>query len=190
VPRVRRIYSLPEHFLLHIGTIEPRKNLTRLLAALQILRRDRPDLCLVLAGATGWLTAGFFAHLEQAGLQDAVHILGWVPDQDLPAVIAAAALAVQPSLYEGFGLPILEHMACGQVVAASRAGSHPEVGGDAAVYFDPWDTAEMAYVIRRLLPDAEELRHRRELGLAQAGRFSWLRAGAETQAVYNRLLGE
>ncbi len=189
VQRVRHAYGLPGRFLVHVGTIEPRKNLSRLLAALQILRRDRPGLCLVLAGATGWLTEAFFTHLEQTGLQDAVHVLGWVPDDDLPAVIAAADLAVQPSLYEGFGLPILEHMASGQVVAASRAGSHPEVGGNAAAYFDPWDTAEMAYAIRRLLQDADEAHHRRELGLAQAGRFSWSRAGAETQAVYSRLLG-
>lgn len=186
--RVRQAYGLPGRFLLHVGTIEPRKNLSRLLAALEILRRDRPELCLVLAGAQGWLTDAFFARLEQRGLQEAVQILGWVPDADLPAVIAAAACAVQPSLYEGFGLPILEHMACGQVVAASRAGSHPEVGGDAAAYFDPWDAAEMAYVIRRLLADNDEQQHRRELGLAQAGRFSWSRAAKETQAVYERLL--
>jgi len=190
VQRVRRNYGLPDHFLLHIGTIEPRKNLSRLLAALQILRRDRPDLHLVLAGASGWLTDAFFADLERTGLQDAVHILGWVPDDDLPAVIAAADLAVQPSLYEGFGLPILEHMACGQVVTASRAGSHPEVGGAAAAYFDPWDAAEMAYVIRRLLQDVDEVHHRRALGRAQAGRFSWSRAAQETQAIYHRLLGE
>ncbi|MCZ7674422.1 MAG: glycosyltransferase [Chloroflexi bacterium] len=75
--------------------------------------------------------------MERLGLQDAVLPLGWVEDEDLPAVIAAADLAVQPSLYEGFGLPILEEMACGQVVAASNAGSHPEVGGEAAAYFDP-----------------------------------------------------
>jgi alpha-1,3-rhamnosyl/mannosyltransferase len=111
-----------------------------------------------------------------------------VPDGDLPAVIGAAALAVQPSLYEGFGLPILEHMACGQVVAASNSSSHPEVGGEAAAYFDPTDVEEMVAVISRLLDDREEYDHRRELGLEQAARFSWDRAARETEAVYDRLL--
>lgn len=189
IARVRQQYHLPDQFLIHLGTIEPRKNLTRLLTALELLRRDLPTLCLVLAGAKGWLTDSFFSALEQRGLKDEVQTLGWVPDEDLPAVIAAADCAVQPSLYEGFGLPILEHMASGQVVAASRAASHPEVGGDAAVYFDPRDPAEMAYVIRQLLLDREASAHRRELGLAQAGRFSWQRAAQETQAVYSRLIG-
>jgi glycosyltransferase involved in cell wall biosynthesis len=111
-----------------------------------------------------------------------------VPDEDLPAIIAAADLAVQPSLYEGFGLPILEHMACGQVVAASNSSSHPEVGGDAAAYFDPLDAAEMAAVIQRLLHDPAEYAHRRELGLARACLFSWERAARETAAVYKQVL--
>jgi glycosyltransferase involved in cell wall biosynthesis len=157
--------DLPEQYLLHLSTIEPRKNLSRLLDALLALRRTLPPLSLVLVGGKGWLYDDFFAKIEAMGLQTAVLPLGWVPDEDLPAVIAAAALAVQPSLYEGFGLPILEHMACGQVVAASRAGSHPEVGGEAAAYFDPENVAEMTAVIHRLLTDKDEYAHRRQLGL-------------------------
>jgi alpha-1,3-rhamnosyl/mannosyltransferase len=145
-------------------------------------------LRLLLAGGRGWLYDDFFARIEAEGLGDAVRPLGWVPDDDLPAIIGAAALAVQPSLYEGFGLPILEHMACGQVVAASNSSSHPEVGGDAAAYFDPTDSEEMAAVIARLLRDEGERVERRELGLAQAARFSWSRAAAETEAIYDRLL--
>ena len=95
-----------------------------------------------------------------------------------------------PSLYEGFGLPILEHMASGQVVAASSYSSHPEVGGDAAAYFDPTDVDEMTAVIRRLLHDREEYRYRRELGLKQARKFSWERAAQETTAVYEKLLAK
>src|SRR5690606_24861103 len=98
-------------------------------------------------------------------------------------------LAVQPSLYEGFGLPILEHMACGQVVAASDSSSHPEVGGEAAAYFDPENADEMAAVIGRLLTSRDEYEHRRELGLRQAASFSWERAARETEQVYKRLLG-
>jgi glycosyltransferase involved in cell wall biosynthesis len=188
VERVRQQYSLPEQFLLHLGTIEPRKNLSRLLDALLILRQEFPDLRLLLAGARGWLYDDFFVRIVEEGLGDVVLPLGWVPDEDLPAVIAAASLAVQPSLYEGFGLPLLEHMACGQVVAASHSSSHPEVGGEAAAYFDPENVQEMAAVIKRLLLDPAEMAHRRELGLTQAAQFSWERAAQETQAVYNTLL--
>jgi glycosyltransferase involved in cell wall biosynthesis len=188
IAHVKQKYQLPNRYLIHLSTIEPRKNLNRLLDALKALRRHLPDLCLVLAGGKGWLYDGFFAKIETDGLGRVVRPLGWVPDEDLPAVIAGAELAVQPSLYEGFGLPILEHMACGQVVAASNSSSHPEVGGTAALYFDPLSEAEMTAVIRRLLEDREEYRHRQELGLAQASRFSWERAAEDTVAIYDQLL--
>jgi len=189
IARVRQSYRLPERFLIHLSTIEPRKNLLRLLDAFQIVRQSVPDMHLLLAGGRGWLDEDFFARIAAEGLSDVVRPLGWVPDEDLPAVIAAASLAVQPSLYEGFGLPILEHMACGQVVAASDSSSHPEVGGAAAAYFDPADVAGMAAVILRLLADSDEYARRRALGLAQAARFSWERAAAETEAVYESLMG-
>ena len=176
---------MPARFLIHLSTIEPRKNLLRLLDAFQILRRSFPDLHLLLAGGRGWLDDDFFARIAAEGLGEVVRPLGWVPDEDLPAIIGAAALAVQPSLYEGFGLPILEHMACGQVVAASDSSSHPEVGGAAAAYFNPTDSEQMAAVIARLLSDGDEYARRRELGLAQAARFSWERAAAETEAIYD-----
>jgi glycosyltransferase involved in cell wall biosynthesis len=185
---VRLNYRLPKQFLIHLSTIEPRKNLMRLLDAFQILRRNSPDLYLLLAGNRGWLDNDLFTRIENEDLGEYVRHLGWVPDEDLPAVIGAAALAVQPSLYEGFGLPILEHMACGQVVAASHSSSHPEVGGAAAAYFDPLNVEEIAAVIQRLLTDRAEYEYRQTLGLAQAGRFSWDRAAAETEAVYERLL--
>ncbi|WP_374689093.1 glycosyltransferase family 4 protein, partial [Promineifilum sp.] len=187
---VRDRYNLPRRYLIHLSTIEPRKNLPRLLDAFHILRLSFPDLHLLLAGGRGWLYDDFFARIEAEGLGEVVRPLGWVPDDDLPAVIGAAALAVQPSLYEGFGLPILEHMACGQVVAASDSSSHPEVGGAAAAYFDPADAAEMAAVIARLLTDRAEHERRQELGLAQAAHFSWARAARETEAIYDRLLNK
>ncbi len=188
IDRVRRQYDLPDRFLLHISTIEPRKNLNRLVDALQFLRQEEKDLSLILAGAKGWLYNDFFHRIDSEGLNRIVRPLGWVPDEDLPAVIAAASLAVQPSLYEGFGLPILEHMACGQVVAASISGSHPEVGGEAAAYFEATDTTEMASVIGRLLNDKDEYVFRRQLGLDQARKFSWQRAADETIAVYDQFL--
>jgi len=188
IRRARDQYELPSRFLLHLSTIEPRKNLDRLVDAVILLRQRHKDLCLLLAGAKGWLYEDFFARIKRENLEEFVRPLGWVPDQDLPAVIGAASLAVQPSLYEGFGLPILEHMACGQVVAASNASSHPEVGGQAAAYFTATDTGEMVAVIDRLLGDEQEYQHRRQLGLIQSARFSWSRAAAETSAIYDQLL--
>jgi glycosyltransferase involved in cell wall biosynthesis len=186
----RKRYHLPDHYLIHLSTIEPRKNLRRLVEALKQLRRTFPGLCLILAGSKGWLYDDLLAFIEGEGLRDSVRLLGWVPDADLPAVIAGASLAVQPSLYEGFGLPVLEHMASGQVVAASNSSSHPEIGGEAAAYFDPFDGEEIVSVISRLLADREEYEYRRRLGLAQAGAFSWERAAGETAAVYDGLLEE
>ncbi len=188
IQAIRTKYDLPERFLIHLSTIEPRKNLERLLDALLAVRHTFPDLRLVLAGSKGWLYDDFFARIAEQGLEDIVRPLGWVPDEDLPAVLGAAGLAVQPSLYEGFGLPVLEHMASGQVVAASSVASHLEVGGEAAAYFDPTDVAQMTAVILRLLKNRDEYRRRRELGLAQAAKFSWQKTARETRAVYDQLL--
>jgi glycosyltransferase involved in cell wall biosynthesis len=190
IERVREIYSLPDRFLIHLSTIEPRKNLERLLKALTILRQIDESLQLVLVGAKGWLYNDFFARIEAEGLQEVVRPLGWIPDEDLPAIIGAANLAVQPSLYEGFGLPILEHMACGQVVAASDSSSHPEVGGNAAAYFKATDIDEMVAVIGRLLVNKDEYDHRRQLGLEQATRFSWRRTAEQTLAIYDQLIAK
>ncbi|MCP5100554.1 MAG: glycosyltransferase family 4 protein [Chloroflexi bacterium] len=188
VTQIRQTYQLPNRYLMHLSTIEPRKNLSRLLDVLKALRLLFPTLSLVLAGGKGWLYDDFFAKIEAEGLTDAVKVLGWVPDEDLPAILAGADLAVHPSLYEGFGIPVLEHMACGQVVACSNRSSLPEVGGEAAVYFDPTNVEEMTAVIRRLLTDRDEYRHRQQLSLVQAQKFSWHRAATETIAIYEKLL--
>jgi len=186
--RARRKYDLPEQYLLHISTIEPRKNLPRLLKALRMLRGEFPRLNLVLVGARGWLVDDMLRELQESDLADAVHLLGWVPDDDMAAVIGSAALGVQPSLYEGFGLPLLEHMASGQVVAASNSSSHPEVGGDAAAYFKAEDVEGMSSTIARLLKDEAEYQSRRESGLKQAAGFSWRETARQTAHLYERLL--
>ncbi len=188
VAAVRQRYELPDQYLIHLSTIEPRKNLNRLVDALLALRERWPELHLVLAGGKGWLYDDFFAKIDDLGLSGIVRPLGWVPDEDLPAVLAGAALGVQPSLYEGFGLPILELMTCGQVVAASNRSSLPEVGGEAAAYFDPTDVGEMVAVVDHLLSDEQERARRRDLGREQARQFSWERAARETTAVYESIL--
>ena len=184
----RARYGLPERFILTVGTIEPRKNLSRLLDALQRLRKKGDNARLVVVGSKGWLYEGFFHHLEELQLGDAVLLPGYVPDADLPAVYSAARVFVLPSLYEGFGLSVLEAMACGTAVVCSRTSSLPEVGGDAARYFDPTDVEEMAEAIGALWHDEALRMETGRRGLAQAARFSWRRAAEETMAVYQRAM--
>nr|MBN1230109.1 glycosyltransferase family 4 protein [Anaerolineae bacterium] len=135
VDDIRRRYRLPDCYLVSVGTIEPRKNLTRLVEVLSILRRDDPALALVVVGSEGWLTQGFHAAIEQFGQQEAVILPGYVPDEDLSAVYAGALVNVVASVYEGFGLPVLEGMACGIPTVCSATSSVGEIAGDAALTF-------------------------------------------------------
>jgi glycosyltransferase involved in cell wall biosynthesis len=186
IARVRSRYQLPDPYLLHVGTIEPRKNLVRLLEASHRLRKAGEDVRLVVVGSKGWLYEGFFQRLEELELADAVALPGYVPDADLPALYSGARLVVVPSLYEGFGLPVLEAMACGAPVVCSNVSSLPEVGGDAARYFDPTDVAGMADQILTLWRDPAMRQAMRQAGLARAAQFSWERAAQETLAIYRR----
>jgi glycosyltransferase involved in cell wall biosynthesis len=188
VDAVRSRYGLPGQYLIHVGTIEPRKNLTRLVEALQRLRVSGQTIPLVVVGGKGWLYDEFFQRLEESGLDDSVVFPGYVPSVDLPSIYSAATVAVVPSVYEGFGLPVLEAMACGTPVVSSEASSLPEIGGSAACYFDPYDVAAMADVIGEVWGDATLRAEMREQGLVQAAKFSWERAAEETQALYERLL--
>ena len=188
IAAVRARYGLPEGFILTVGTIEPRKNLSRLLDVLQWLRQKGDDPRLVVVGSKGWLYEGFFRRLEESQLGDAVLLPGYVPDADLPAVYSAGRVFVFPSLYEGFGLSVLEAMACGTAVVCSRASSLPEVGGDAARYFDPTDVEEMVESIGTVWRDEALRAEMGRRGLAQAAQFSWARAAEETMAVYQRAM--
>lgn len=185
----RQRYGLPDHYLIHVGTIEPRKNLTRLVEALQLLRDQGLRVPLVVVGRKGWLYDSFFRRLGELSVRDAVHFPGYVASADLPLLYAAATLSVTPSVYEGFGLPVLEAMGCGTPVACSNTSSLPETGGDAALYFDPLDVPAMADAIRALWTGSDLRAELRDRGLRQANRFSWERAADETWAVYERLLG-
>jgi glycosyltransferase involved in cell wall biosynthesis len=188
VEEARRRYGLPERYLLHVGTIEPRKNLTRLVEALERLREEGLRIPLVVLSAKGWLYEDFFRRLEALSVRDAVHFTGYVPGPDLPLLYNGAVALAMPSVYEGFGLPVLEAMACGTPVVSSNTSSLPEIGGQAALYFDPHDVEDMSATIRRTWTDLDLCAAMREEGLAQAGRFSWERAARETQAVYEEVL--
>jgi len=188
VARVRAIYDLPERFLLAVGTIEPRKNLTRLAESLARLRQDHRDLQLIVVGARGWLYGDFFTRLEELGVQDAVRLLGYVPDDDLPAIFRAATVYVMASLYEGAGLPVLEAMACGAPVVSSRESSMPELGADVARYFNPYDVNHMTDVIGMVLDDRHLRAEMAAAGPERAARFSWQRAARDTLAVYRSIM--
>ena len=185
VEAVRARYGLPQRYLLVVGTIEPRKNLPRLLSAFERLHAEGLTEALVVVGKRGWLYGDFFAQLERSPVREAVLFPGYVPDDDLPAIYAGAQALALPSLYEGFGLPVLEGMACGAPVACSDTSSLPEVAGDAALYFDPRDVDAIAEALRRLLSDADLQAQMRQCGFERAGTFSWERVAAETKVVYD-----
>jgi glycosyltransferase involved in cell wall biosynthesis len=188
VAEVREQYSLPERYALAVGTLEPRKNLTRLIEACgPLFHADHLD-GLVLVGSRGWLYEAFFEYLASSPWRERVIMPGFVADADLPAVYAGAAVTVQPSLYEGFGLPVLEAMACGSPVCASRSSSLPEVGGEAAIYFEPTDVDAMSEALHTVVTNAERQQAMRTAGLARSRQFTWEETARQTLALYEELV--
>jgi glycosyltransferase involved in cell wall biosynthesis len=184
VEEVRRRYALPERFVLSIGTIEPRKNLTTLLEAYAVVRERHPDVGLVIAGGKGWMVEPFFERLRALGLERDAVLTGYVPDQDVPALLNAAEVFAFPSEFEGFGLPPLEAMACGVPVVSSDAASLPEVVGDAGVQLPPRDVRAWVQALDSLLGDPSARAGRRAAGLARARGFTWTAAARRTLEVY------
>ena len=187
----RRYGILPGPYLLSLGTVEPRKNLPRLLRCFFRLAEDAafPDLQLLLVGPTGWRTEEIFSTLEsRPALRSRVRLTGYIPDTDLAALYSGARVFAYPSLYEGFGLPVLEAMQCGAPVVTSNTSSMPEVAGDAAVCVTPTDDDALYDALRRVLTDdawASELSRR---GLERARRYSWDRTAEATVEAYRRML--
>ena len=188
---LRRRYDLPRDFVLAVGSIEPRKNLPRLLEALHLLR-SRPgpnrDLTLVHAGPQGWRPDEVAAAVQALALADAVRFLGYVPPEQLRALYGLARLFAYPSLWEGFGIPLLEAMACGCPVVTSDVSSMPEVAGEAAVLVDPTSVEDIARGIAAVWNDDGLRCGLVALGLARARQFTWPRAARETIAVYDAAL--
>jgi glycosyltransferase involved in cell wall biosynthesis len=182
---VRRAYSLPESFILYVGTIEPRKNLVRLLEAFALTRKDaKLPGNLVMVGARGWKDEEVFATVERLGLQGSVHYLGYLPLDDLVALYNMASVLAFPSLYEGCGLPVLEAMPCGTPVITTCRGGLVEIAGDAAEFVDPMSVESIAHGLHCVLSDPIRQAELRERGYAQAARFSWQAASAQTRRLY------
>ncbi len=182
--RLRR--GLPEKFILYLGTLEPRKNLPALIRAFAQLQSSSPDLHLVLAGARGWLAADLDRQVEALGLNDRVAFPGFVSPEELALWYNAAAVFAYPSSFEGFGLPVLEALACGRPVVTSNVSSLPEAGGDVALQVPPHDSEALADALRRALTLADDAGER---GPAHAARFSWQATAEQTVASYRRALG-
>lgn len=170
-------------YLLSVGTIQPRKNYVRLLEAFAKIIANCglqiANLQLVICGGRGWMYDEIYQAVERLGLSERVLFTDFVSDDDLPALYALATLFVYPSLYEGFGLPIAEAMACGAPVLSSNASSLPEVAGDAALYFDPYNVDVLAEAMQRALSDESLRADLRARGFAQAKKFSWERAARQ-----------
>lgn len=188
VDAFRKKNNLRRPFLLHVGTLQPRKNIPILLQALAALKK--PDVDLILAGGKGWFYDEIFSQVQELGLNNRVHFTGYVRDEELPFWYNAAKVLVFPSVYEGFGMPIIEAMACGTPVIAARSSSIPEAGGEAALYFDPHDVEMLTHQLANLFEDENLQIEMRQSGFAQARKFSWDYAGSETSRIYAQVLAE
>jgi glycosyltransferase involved in cell wall biosynthesis len=187
VSLIRKKHNLPERFILFVGTIEPRKNIISLLRAYHKLVRS--DVGLVIAGGHGWLFEEIFREVSRLNLREKVMFPGRVSETDLPALYSAASVFVYPSVYEGFGFPPLEAMACGVPVIVSNTSSLPEIVGDAGILVNPEDSSEIAEAIRSVLDDDSKRENMRTKGIERAKRFSWEKCAGETLRIYAELAG-
>jgi glycosyltransferase involved in cell wall biosynthesis len=179
-------YNLPAGFILHVGTLEPRKNIPTLLNAYHLLRQETAvSVPLVLVGGKGWIYDDIFATIQSLQLQNDVHHLTGVSDEELAHLYHAAAVLVTPSFYEGFGLPALEAQHCGCPVIVSRRGSLPEIVGDEGMMVDdPEDVGDWADKIAQVISDSQLRDQMIETGLRQAAQFSWEKCARQHLALY------
>lgn len=182
----------PQSYILHVGTIEPRKNLVRLVEAYERVWRKRPLTTpkLVLAGAAGWFFKEVFATIENLGLEEQVIYVGRVAEADLPALYNGALFLAYPSLYEGFGMPPLEAMACGTAVLTSNTSSLPEVVGEWGLLVEPEHTDSIAAGLQKLIDDTSLRQRLAQGGLQQASQFTWQKAAQDTVNCYQQIVAE
>jgi len=187
--RIRVRYGLPERFVLYVGAIEPRKNLMRLMDGFAAARAQGMLHELVCVGPYGWSSRALYEHIDRIGLRRLVHFTGYVPAEDLPVIYNLGELFVFPSLYEGFGLPVVEAMACGTPVITANSSSLSEIASAAAVTVDPHSTEALTEALLRVSSNAELRADLSARGLARAAEFSWTRAAREMLGIYQRAAG-
>jgi glycosyltransferase involved in cell wall biosynthesis len=187
--RIRLRYGLPERFVLYVGAIEPRKNLPRLMEAFAMARARGIPHELVCVGPYGWSSQDLYACIDRLGLRRSVHFTGYVPVDDLPVIYNLGELFVFPSLYEGFGLPVVEAMACGTPVITTKTSSLEEIAAGAAETVDPRDVEALADALVLVASDEARREDLRSRGLARAREFSWSRTAKDMLGVYGRAAG-
>lgn len=186
---IRAKYQIGEcPYLFAVGTVQPRKNYARLIEALSIVRAGGLEIELVIAGGKGWLEDPIYAALDQLDMRPYVHFIGFAAEEDLPVLYSHALCSVFPSLYEGFGLPILEAMACGTPVVTSNLSSMPEVAGDAALLVYPYRVEEIADGIQSVVEDSSLRQSLIQKGHERAKLFTWEKSAQQLLQVYQRLL--
>lgn len=189
IEQIIKKYFIPREYILYLGTLEPRKNLERLIRAYSMLNEKNSDIpALVLAGQKGWYYDQIFSTVEELHLEKKVIFLGYVPDEDVPLLLCGAKMFVFPSLYEGFGLPPLEAMACGTPVVTSNVASLPEVTGDAAVLIDPMRVEEIAKGIDVLLTNEQLRRKLVDAGLERVQEYTWEKAAENIANICRKLI--
>ena len=171
-------------FLLFLGTVEPRKNITRLVLAFEKIADKFSELQLVIAGKAGWHYEETMQAIASSRYLSRIHTLGFVTDSTKDILLGSCEMVIYPSLYEGFGLPVLEAMAAGAPVITGNISSLPEVAGDAALFIDPYSVDEMADAIENLMLDGSKRDALRDAGLRQAAKFTWRNTAKLTQQVY------
>lgn len=188
IDRVTRRHALaPGSFVLAVGTVEPRKNHLRLIKAFEVAVKMHaiPDSVeLAIAGNLGWKFSDVLGAIEESPVRDRIRVLGFVDDEDLAGLMSGAMCVAYVSIYEGFGLPIVEALACGASTLISNVSSMPEVGGDAALYVDPFDIQSIAAGLGRAFEIGQDPGPTMERSLKQAAKFSWRRAASEVMDTY------
>jgi glycosyltransferase involved in cell wall biosynthesis len=181
-------FNIQRPYLLFVGTVEPRKNLLRLIEAFAEVGRAHPSCLLVIAGKLGWDFKPVLEAIASSSVREQITYLGYISDEEKRALMAGCVALVYPSLYEGFGLPVLEGMAAGIPVVTSNVSSLPEVAGNAALLVDPNATDQIALAINRLLSDPNLAANLSTAGRQQAQKFSWTRTAKETYEMYRAVL--
>lgn len=185
--RVKKQYGISPPFLVYVGRIQERKNLRRMLSAYARLKRELSDQKLVLVGKKDWMSESIEAHLKALDLSDIVTLTGYVPSTDLPLFYSAAEAFVYPSVFEGFGLPVIEAMACGVPVLTSYGSSLEEIAGGAALLVDPLSEESIANGLRKIVGDSSLRDNLGRAGLARSAAFSFKNTAEQTAEVYKRL---
>ncbi|MFH0976572.1 MAG: glycosyltransferase family 1 protein [Spirochaetota bacterium] len=186
IKEIKRKYNINGNYLLFIGTIEPRKNIESLIMAFnKVFKNKDPEISLVIAGKKGWYYNEIFELVKKLNIKDKVIFTGYVLEEEKPLLINGCKIFIYPSIYEGFGLPVLEAMACGAPVITSNISSMPEVAGNGALLLNnPKDVNEIASSIESLLTNKKELAKYRALGLKQSAKFNWKYTALKTLEIY------